>query len=103
MGKRKTNKYSEEFRRQAVSLADQPGKTAREVADSLGIHVNQIYNWRTQFNKLSKKQFQTLQGVNYGSEELNEIRRLKHENEVLRKERDFLKKVLRTYFANQKE
>jgi transposase len=102
MGKRKTNKYSEEFRRQAVSLADQPGKTAVEVAASLGIHVNQIYNWRTQFNKLSKKQFQTLEGVDYGKEELNEIRRLKHENEVLRKERDFLKKAA-AYFANQKE
>jgi len=50
MGKKTVNRYTEEYRREAVSLADQPGKTAREVAESLGIHVNQIYNWRTQFN-----------------------------------------------------
>jgi transposase len=53
MAKKKVKAYTEEFRRHAVSLADQPGKTAREVAESLGMHVNQIYNWRTQFSKLS--------------------------------------------------
>jgi transposase len=89
MAKKKVNRYTEEFRRQAVSLADQPGKTAREVADSLGIHVNQIYNWRTQFNKLSKKQFQILEGVDYSKDELNEIKRLKHENALLKQERYF--------------
>ena len=99
MGKKKVNRYTEEFRREAVSLADQPGKTGREVAESLGIHVNQIYNWRTQFNKLSKKQFQTLEGVDYSKDELIEIRRLKHENAVLKKERDFLKKAV-AYFAD---
>jgi len=84
MAKRKVQSYTEEFRRQAVSLADQPGKTACEVADSLGIHVNQIYNWRTQFNKLSKKQFQVLEGVDYAKDELSEIKCLKHENALLK-------------------
>ena len=102
MAKKKVHKYTEEFRRQAVSLADQPGKTAREVADSLGIHVNQIYNWRTQFNKLSKKQFQVLEGVDYSKEELAEIKRLKHKLKVVEEERDFLKKAA-AYFANQKK
>ena len=99
MAKNKVHKYSEEFRKQAVSLADKPGKTAVEVARSLGIHVNQIYNWRTQFNKLSRKQFQTLEGVDYAKAESNEIRRLKHEIATLKKERDLLKKAT-AYFAN---
>ena len=100
MKKRKVVSYAEEFRRNAVSLADQPGKTAREVADSLGIHVNQIYNWRTQFNKLSKKQFQSLEGVDYSKEEAAEIHRLKIENAKLKEERDFLKKAA-AYFSGQ--
>lgn len=102
MGKRKVQKYSEEFRKNAVKMADKSGKTAVEVAESLGIHVGQIYNWRTQFNKLSKKQFQTLEGVDYSKVESAEIRRLKKENAVLRAERDFLKKAA-AYFANEKE
>ena len=81
---------------------DQQEKTPGEVADSLGIHVNQIYNWRKQFNKLSKKQFQSLEGVDYSKEELTEIRRLKHENVVLREERNFLKKAV-AYFADPKK
>lgn len=102
MGKRKVQKYSEEFRRNAVKMADKSGKTAVEVAESLGIHMGQIYNWRTQFNKLSKKQFSTLEGVDYSKVESAEIRRLKKENAVLRAERDFLKKAA-AYFANEKE
>ena len=100
MAKKKVKAYTEEFRKQAVSLADQPGKTAVEVAESLGIHVNQIYNWRTQFIKLSKKQFQIHEGVDYAKEESIENTRLKHENAALRKEVEFLKKAA-AYFANQ--
>ena len=100
MSKKKVKRYTEEFRRQAVSLADQPGKTAREVADSLGIHVNQIYNWRTQFSKLSKKQFQIHEGVDYVKDESDENKRLKHENAALKEENEFLKKAA-AYFANQ--
>ena len=102
MGKKTRKTYTEEFRRQAVSLADQPGKSAREVADSLGIHANQIYNWRTQFAKISKKQFQILNGVDYNKDELAEIKRLKHELAIVKEENDFLKKAA-AYFANQKE
>jgi transposase len=100
MAKKKVKAYTEEFRKQAVSLADQPGKTAVEVAESLGIHVNQIYNWRTQFSKLSKKQFQIHEDVDYAKEESIENTRLKHENAALRKEVEFLKKAA-AYFANQ--
>ncbi len=99
MSKKRVHQYTEEFRRQAVSLADQPGKTAREVADSLGIHVNQIYNWRTQLKKLSNKQFKTLEGVDYSREELTEIKRLKHDLAKTQKELEFLKKAV-AYFAD---
>ena len=99
MARKKTNSYSEQFRKQAVSLADQPGKTAREVADELGINVGQIYNWRTQFTKLSKNQFNTLNGVDYSSDEAAEIKRLKHENAKLKEENEILKKAT-AYFAN---
>ena len=102
MGKKKAARYSEEFRKQAVALSDQPGKTATEVAESLGIHVNQIYNWRNQLKKLSKKQLQILDGVDYTKDEIDEIRRLKTENAKLKEERDFLKKAV-AYFAEPKK
>lgn len=100
MKDKKVQRYTEEFRKQAVAMADQPGKTAREVAKSLGIHVNQIYNWRAQFRKLSKCQFKFLEGVDYSKNESDEVRRLKHENAKLKKEVEFLKKAT-AYFAKK--
>jgi len=98
MARRNTKSYPESFRREAVRLADQPDRTATDVAKELDIHVGQIYNWRTQFNKLSKGQFTVVDGTNYSKEELAEIRKLKKEIADLKEERDFLKKAT-AYFA----
>ena len=99
MARRKAKSYPESFRREAVKLADQPDRTAADVARELGIHVGQIYNWRAQFNKLSKGQFTVADGTNYSKEETGEIRRLKKEIADLKQERDFLKKAT-AYFAS---
>ena len=98
MAKRKTKAYSESYRKEAVRLADLPDRTATDVARELGIHVNQIYNWRTQFNKLSKGQFTVADGTNYSIAEKEEIRKLKKELAKIKEERDFLKKAT-AYFA----
>lgn len=98
MAKKKTKSYPEAFRREAVRLADQPDRTAADVARELGIHVGQIYNWRAQFNKLSKGQFTVADGTNYSKSESAEVRRLKKRIAELEQERDFLKKAT-AYFA----
>ena len=95
---KKRRTYTEAFRRDAVKLADQPGRTATDVAQELGIHVGQIYNWRTQFNKLSKHQFTVAHGTNHAKAESEEVRRLKKRIAELEQERDFLKKAT-AYFA----
>lgn len=98
MARKKTKAYPESFRKEAVRLADQPDRTAADVARELGIHVGQIYNWRTQFNKLSKGQFTVADGTNYSKDESVEMRKLKKEIAQLKEERDFLKKAT-AYFA----
>jgi transposase len=90
--------YNEAFRREAVRLSEQPGRNATEVARELGIHPGQIYNWRTQFNKLSKQQFTVTDGTNYAKAESHEVRRLKKRIAELEQERDFLKNAT-AYFA----
>jgi len=98
MARNKTKAYPESFRREAVKMADLPDRTAADVARELGIHVGQIYNWRAQFNKLSKGQFTVADGTNYSVAEKAEIRKLKKEVAQLKEERDFLKKAT-AYFA----
>lgn len=98
MARKKTKAYPESFRKEAVKLADLPDRTAADVTKELGIHVGQIYNWRTQFNKLSKGQFTVADGTNYSVAEKSEIRKLKKQIADLKDERDFLKKAT-AYFA----
>lgn len=102
MARKKTQAYTEEFRREAVSRAEREGNTTASVARDLGISAQQIYNWRRQFTRLSEKQFNTVSGVDYSKNESEELRRLKRKNAELEKELAFLKKAP-AYFAKQHE
>ena len=44
--KKQSESYSEAFCREAVRRSEEEGTTVVEVAKELGIHANQIYNWR---------------------------------------------------------
>ncbi len=91
--KNKYNHYTEDFRREAVRRSELPGASAVEVARELGIHPGQIYNWRRQYKRLSDKQFNTVNGVDYSKEESDEIRKLKRQISDLKEENEFLKKA----------
>ena len=78
-------KYPDEFKREALKLAAQPGMKAAQVERDLGITPGLIYRWRQRFR------------VDENSDELKpsaerkvdaEIRRLKHELSFAREERD---------------
>jgi len=100
--KKQAAPYTESFRKEAVRRSEEEGVTAIQVAKELGIHVNQIYNWRNQYKRLSDKQFNSVGGVDYSKDESEEIRRLKREVKELKEERDFLKKAT-AYFSSQKK
>ena len=102
MTRKKQQHYTEEFRKEAVRRADSPENTNASVAKELGISAQQIYNWRRQFTRLSSKQFNTLDGVDYSKDESEEVRKLKRENKRLQEEMEFLKKVS-AYFAKNQE
>ncbi|KZY33593.1 transposase [Alcanivorax sp. HI0083] len=99
--KNKYNHYTEDFRREAVRRSEDPGTSAVEVARELGIHPGQIYNWRRQYKRLSDKQFNSMQGVDYSRQESEEMRALKREIVDLKEENEFLKKAT-AYFSKDK-
>ena len=99
--------YTEAFRREAVRRSEEEGNNAVKVAKELGLHVNQIYNWRWEFKRLEKnqkpgRQFHTMKGVDYSKDESEELRQLRRKNAELQEEVDFLKKAT-AYFAKQKK
>lgn len=99
MTRKKVQAYTEAFRREAVKRSEQAGVSQAQVAQELGISAQQIANWKRQFNRLSDKQFNSLDGVDYSKKESEELRRLRRENKRLQEEMAFLKKAA-AYFAN---
>ena len=99
MARKKHQHYTEEFRKEAVKRSEQPGVTQAQVAKELGVSAQQIANWKRQFKRLSDKQFNSVDGVDYSKQEREEVRKLKRENKQLREEMEFLKKAA-AYFAN---
>lgn len=102
MTRKKHQHYTEEFRKEAVKRSEQPGVTQAQVGKELGLSAQQIANWKRQFTRLSDKQFNAVDGVDYAKKESEEVRQLKRENKRLKEEMEFLKKVS-AYFAKDQE
>ena len=96
--KNKYNHYTEDFRREAVRRSEGPDTSAADIARELGIHPGQIYNWRRQYKRLTDKQFNSVDGVDYSKTESEEIRGLKRKLKDLEEENEFLKKAT-AYFS----
>jgi transposase len=102
MGRKRNQAYTEEFRREAIKRSEKPGVTQAQVAKELGLSAQQIANWKRQFTRLSDKQFNSVEGVDYSKKESEELRRLRRENKRLEEEMAFLKKAA-AYFAKNQE
>ncbi|MFQ5545465.1 MAG: transposase, partial [Acidiferrobacterales bacterium] len=48
MPRKPYQRYTKEFKLEAVRLADESDKPMTEVARELGVRVNQIYKWKQQ-------------------------------------------------------
>jgi transposase len=85
--------YNEEFKREAVRLAIQPGVTVTGIARDLGINVSILRRWVKEAGNWNPDPGQPLK-----SDIARENERLKRELSRVRMERDILKKAL-GYFA----
>lgn len=90
--------YTAEFKREAVQLAQTSGKSIAQVARELGISDTSIHQWR---KELAEHACQAFPGSGHQTAQEEELRRLKRENEVLKQERDILKKAVGIFSRGQ--
>ncbi len=81
------------FRQEAVRLLATSGRTIKEVAEDLGVGVSSLGTWK---RKLARADL--MAGPHEDVEK--ELARLRRENELLRAERDLLKKAT-AFFAKE--
>jgi transposase len=82
-------KYTEEFKQEAVRLMESSGKSVAQLGRDLGINDNNLYRWRGLYGSQSQD------NTHGGMVEMEvELKRLRREVEVLRQERDILKKAM---------
>ena len=87
---RKRRKFTQEFKRQAVTMIVDQGLSVSEVARDLDLGVNLLRKWK---QPLEAEGDQAFLGNGKLGPEQEELRRLREEVRQLKRERDILKKV----------
>jgi len=93
---KKRKKYTAEFKRRAVQLYKTSGKTQAQIEQDLGLWRGCISRWK---GELERKKEQAFPGQGHLTAEDERMRELERENEILRQERDILKKAV-TIFSH---
>ena len=81
--------YSSEFKREAVRLVTEGGLSLAQVARDLGLNDNLISRWKKEAAHNGQHAF-----PGQGHPQDEELARLRRENEVLRQEREVIKKAI---------
>ncbi len=90
--------FTKEFKVEAVQLVQTRGKSMSQIARDLGIADSTLHHW---CKLLSEQGEQAFPGSGHQTPQEEEIRHLKRENDLLRQERDSLKKAIGIFSRSQ--
>jgi transposase len=90
--------YTREFKVEAVRLSERSDKTVAQIARDLGVPERVLYRWRHELREQAERAFP---GKGHQSELEEENRRLRRELELLKQEREVLKKALGIFSRGQ--
>ena len=94
-GPRSVRKYSDEFKRTAVQLSQQPGIQVRTVAAALAIHPFMLSKWRKEARE-GRLRGPVPKALPAGpTRELARLQQLERDYALLKEEHDLLKKAIR--------
>lgn len=93
----KQKNFTKEFEKEAVRLAQTSGRTQREIAQDLGVGLSTLVRW---IGRSRDQAMDAPTGAAATEDMVAELKRLRRENEILRQEREILKRAA-TFFAKE--
>jgi transposase len=90
--------FTKEFKVEAVQLVEASKKPLTQIARDLGSADSTLHHWCKLFSEQGEQAFP---GSGRQTPQEEEIRQLKRENDLLRQERDILKKAISIFSRNQ--
>ena len=93
-----TKTYTKEFKLEAVQLVQTSGKSQAQIARDLGVADSTLSHWCKCMTEQGPNAFP---GSGHQTPQEEEIRHLERENELLRQERDILKKAIGIFSQHQ--
>ena len=94
MNIKRRRKYDRDFKRNAVLMCDEPGRTIAGVTENLGIPNNLLYRWRREYHYSNGEVAFPGNGIEALTEEQKQIRELTKKLRETEMERDILKKAM---------
>jgi transposase len=91
--------YSKEFKREALALLASSGKSRHALEQELGLSHGLLKDWKRQAERDGEQAFP---GHGNLKADEAELQRLRRENEILRQERDILKKAMAIFTQGPK-
>ncbi|QEN09626.1 transposase [Oceanispirochaeta crateris] len=101
MNEKKRRRYDAEFKRNAIALSEEPGRTAHSVEQSLGIANGLIGNWKRQLSTNGNLAFPG-NGIEALTPDQRKIRDLEKQLYDAEMDRDILKKALAIFSKTPK-
>lgn len=95
-GYKRRRRFDRDFKREAVRLTMEEGRTVKGVAEGLGVHPNVLHRWRREYLNDQEEAFP---GKGHRTNKDEELFELRKELVRVKEERDILKKAVK-YFSN---
>ena len=89
-------RFTKEFEDEAVRLVRTSGRTQRQIAEDLGVGLSTLVRWLGR----SRDRAVEAPGGSTAPDVAAELKQLRRENEILRQERDILKRAT-AFFARE--
>lgn len=93
-------KYSREFKIEAVRMLDEGEKTGHEIEKELGVGSGQVYRWRKELRADGTEGIRAFPGN--GKARDQELAELRKEVRELREERDILRKAVAIFSSHKR-